>query len=644
MAIKFKDLPKKEQEGYVINYTNPVKVKVYLLCYHDTHDALMKLNEDDDTFFAIDAQISRYNGSERLEENIRAKSRDVLPVIEELINTGRYFRKEYDYQTISEMAENESSLLRILPEDFQTEAIVDHLIENNRYVHVSEIPEKYMTAERFLKLYEKDYAAENYLHKYIHLLNDKELLQIMCHPNSTGLLRHIPEERWSKELMYDYLEYCVHNNKETGFSDFMIRVPEELKDRVYYQCCCMIGGFYYCKIPDSLKESVISKRLIAETIKRWDIHMSHGGSLNYNGLGWMLQYLPESFINEELCIEVCKRYPYAISHVPDDIVSSKTFWKETLSNDIFTPLLDLDSKKISLLPKEYAGQRMHLLKEKSDLEGNVTGKTEEEWKEILSTHGAKIYDMPKKYLSIEMLLTAMKSNAYALEKNLSILDDLSDEDKDTFWKTVVSESLFRNPISVPDQYMTNEAVRAWAEEPYSYDVAKISNAFQTEDILITLAKLHPDRFTFPMASQTQKLIDTIISLQEKDICKALILKKVRPDLRRKELVDELCLTVPREMISLNTISKEQIDRIVERIPNLIVYAPLWYILDLREEKENGNAIKETAALPNEETAEKEAEAKPTAVPAINETANVPLKELISSESFTQLSIFDFLAS
>ena len=30
---KFKELPKKEQEGYVIAYTNAIKVKTYQLCY-----------------------------------------------------------------------------------------------------------------------------------------------------------------------------------------------------------------------------------------------------------------------------------------------------------------------------------------------------------------------------------------------------------------------------------------------------------------------------------------------------------------------------------------------------------------------------------------------------------------------------------
>ena len=37
---KFKELPKKEQEGYVIAYTNAIKVKTYQLCYRDIGEAL----------------------------------------------------------------------------------------------------------------------------------------------------------------------------------------------------------------------------------------------------------------------------------------------------------------------------------------------------------------------------------------------------------------------------------------------------------------------------------------------------------------------------------------------------------------------------------------------------------------------------
>lgn len=64
---------------------------------------------------------------------------------------------------------------------------------------------------------------------------------------------------------------------------------------------------------------------------------------------------------------------------------------------------------------------------------------------------------------------------------------------------------------------------------------------------------------------------------------------MRPDLRRKELVDELCISVPREMISLDTITKEQIDGIISRFPGLIVEAPMWYIRELRTDGEHNSA-------------------------------------------------------
>lgn len=41
--MKFKNLPQKEQEGYVINYTDPIKIKIYLLCYQNVEKAINKL-------------------------------------------------------------------------------------------------------------------------------------------------------------------------------------------------------------------------------------------------------------------------------------------------------------------------------------------------------------------------------------------------------------------------------------------------------------------------------------------------------------------------------------------------------------------------------------------------------------------------
>ena len=51
--MKFKNLPQKEQEGYVINYTDPIKIKVYLLCYQNMENAIKKLKYNTATFNVI---------------------------------------------------------------------------------------------------------------------------------------------------------------------------------------------------------------------------------------------------------------------------------------------------------------------------------------------------------------------------------------------------------------------------------------------------------------------------------------------------------------------------------------------------------------------------------------------------------------
>lgn len=630
---KFKELPKKEQEGYVIAYTNAIKVKTYQLCYRDIGEALKKLKEDDEDALSIEAIIKRKDGSSSTEESIKASAKDVIPVIEALVKSGRYFSKNHDYQTLGDVVVKESQSLNMIPDDFITEELVDYAIESKKYLNIRDIPSKFMTARRFVTICKKDRSAVNWLFQYVDILSDEELLEVLC-ANSDGL-SNVPAERWNKELLYHYLEYCVRNYKDTGFMDYMAKLPEELKDKVYYQCCCMTGGFYYSKIPEEMKKTVISWKLVTETIRRWDIAQKEGCLISYNGLGWMLQFLPIEFRTKEVCIEVCKRYPYAIEHVPNKIIEDDSFWEELLRNEYFAPLLQLEKKQIKHLSKKY----LELKKEVNVVDeigrGTFKPKSEEEWKLLLNRHGEKILDIPENFLSAEMLLIAMRSNSYVVEKNTGVIDKLSEPDKKLFWNMVVKERLFTKPISVPSEYMSKEVICDWVKGKYCYDAKDIPKAYHTEDVLLELAKAHPDRFTYDYDIQTQRLIDTIMSLAEKDICKAIYLKKVRPDLRRKSLIDELCLTVPREMLSLDSISKEQIDVILSHSPDLIIDTPMWYIRELRSGKQNKNTGKPALEANN--------------IPHMDAYTNAPIKKQIESpdimiDDWTQISIFDILAA
>ena len=630
---KFKELPKKEQEGYVIAYTNAIKVKTYQLCYRDIGEALKKLKEDDEDALSIEAIIKRKDGSSSTEESIKASAKDVIPVIEALVKSGRYFSKNHDYQTLGDVVVKESQSLSMIPDDFITEELVDYAIESKKYLNVRDIPSKFMTARRFVTICKKDRSAVNWLFQYVDILSDEELLEVLC-ANSDGL-SNVPAERWNKELLYHYLEYCVRNYKDTGFMDYMAKLPEELKDKVYYQCCCMTGGFYYSKIPEEMKKTVISWKLVTETIRRWDIAQEEGRLISYNGLGWMLQFLPIEFKTKEVCIEVCKRYPYAIEHVPNKIIEDDSFWEELLRNEYFAPLLQLEKKQIKHLSKKY----LELKKEVNVVDeigrGTFKPKSEEEWKLLLNRHGEKILEIPENFLSAEMLLIAMRSNSYVVEKNTDFIDKLSETDNKLFWNMVVKERLFTKPISVPSEYMSKEVICDWVKGKYCYDAKDIPKVYHTEDVLLELAKAHPDRFTYDYDIQTQKLIDTIMSLAEKDICKAIYLKKVRPDLRRKSLIDELCLTVPREMLSLDSISKEQIDVILSHSPDLIIDTPMWYIRELRSGKQNKDTGKPALEANN--------------IPHMDVYTNAPIKKQIESpdimiDDWTQISIFDILAA
>lgn len=51
------------------------------------------MKEDDEDALSIEAIIKRKDGSSSTEESIKASAKDVIPVIEALVKSGRYFSK-----------------------------------------------------------------------------------------------------------------------------------------------------------------------------------------------------------------------------------------------------------------------------------------------------------------------------------------------------------------------------------------------------------------------------------------------------------------------------------------------------------------------------------------------------------------------
>ena len=86
----------------------------------------VKVNENDSLVVAI----KRKDGSSSTEESIKASAKDVIPVIEALVKSGRYFSKNHDYQTLGDVVVKESQSLSMIPDDFITEELVDYAIES----------------------------------------------------------------------------------------------------------------------------------------------------------------------------------------------------------------------------------------------------------------------------------------------------------------------------------------------------------------------------------------------------------------------------------------------------------------------------------------------------------------------------------
>ena len=96
----------------------------------------------------------------------------------------------------------------------------------------------------------------------------------------------VPTEMITEDIVYHFLKGLVEQKLpylEGGFCN----IPEEYKNKFYWQCMCMVDGYNFSRIPKEKREEYVSEKLI---------HYCINNSTSFIGTLWMYQYIPEKFI------------------------------------------------------------------------------------------------------------------------------------------------------------------------------------------------------------------------------------------------------------------------------------------------------------------------------------------------------------
>lgn len=604
MKIKWTELSVLEQEALVKYYTNRKAVNAYLLCYKNIDTAIKELAKIFPEYLQvkleneIDGDVYQYYYTEK----------ETVPVIKHLCKENRYFEKEYD--SLEEFCAADTRMAYI-PKQFVTEELMCINARNNNcalsYMDKSDVTKKVIMAALECKYNN----VTTYLHLFVDLFDEEELTKIIL--ECRGAVNEIPKERWTKKMLYAYLEHLVRNNIVPDL-DYQCKLPEELKDKVYWRSMCMLHGYYYSLIPEELKDTVIIPKLIQATIERWDKRQHTTG---YNGMDWMLGSLPKKYITEDLQIQVCIRNPAAIRHVKEQNGKITEGFCEKLekygSLDFLYWMEDKD------LPEKYKKIKMNqMLRNRfSSSEAFCSKKhSKEEWEIYIRYHGECIDKVPNAYLSENMCLDAMRANSFAA------LSKIPEEFKtEHFWETVVKERIYNKPVHVPEKYLTKEEVISFINEHHLQEEKDIPVNYRTEDVLLNLVSV-PNNIYISKESQTQAIVDKAVNTATTPYTKVFVLSKCKRCLWRDDVVTDLCRFCKNTILLADKgLTKEQLDVSIKTFPENILRAPLWYKEIIRKE---GGLFAEI------ESAEKN---------TCEHHENIDL-DVIEIENFTQISLWD----
>lgn len=611
VKVKWDDLSTLEQEVMVKQCTTQAVVNAYLICYKTMEKALNQIKKDCPEYLKITLKVQENMKAETVAYEYNYSEDVIMPVIMRLHEQGRYF--DAYCKTLEELCAKNIRMTYIPPK-YVTEEMMCINAKNNSQA-LAYMDRSKVTANVIMAALEYKYEyVTTYLHNYMDLLNDEQLTEILL--RTRDAVNIIPSDRWTKDMLYKYLEHHVRSNIPCQI-DYSCKIPNELKDKVYWRSLCMLSGYWYSQIPNEKKEEIIIPKLIQATIDFWD---RNEGKTTYNGLGWMLESLPEKYITEELQVEVCRRYPPAVKTVLKQS-NGKVLKEEFLDKiaaygnydfldwpeDKYLPQKYLDIKNKQFIRSRWGNKEAFCSKEHSL----------EEWTEYIKHHGEAIDCVPQKYISKELCIEAMRSNGFAA---LAKIPDLY-KTKD-FWETVIKERTYYRPVRVPEEYLTKEEVIEFCKAKKLRDDRDLPEKFKTEEVLLHLVS--GENIFIERKYQTQAIIDSSLEKAKTEQSKVFILSKSKKEFWRKEMIDKLCCEYAGTIQLKDNLTKEQIDLCVKSFPQNILSAPQWYREQLRNQSE----------LSNEDV---------MAVSRISETEtkNVVIEEPVE---YSQISIWDILAS
>lgn len=451
---------------------------------------------------------------------------------------------------------------------------------------------------------------------------------------------HLSKEEVTRELLHAYLKKCARD----GYNPkcfYWQNVPEELKDKTYYQAKAMENPYYLSECPEQYRSAKLIEFCVNKMLTT-DGYYTEALSL--------LRALKEDEITEEIAFACCKKHFSGITLIPKAFKNDE-FYKKLMDAGQYMFLHEVDFETISTdlilecLKRMKVGQFwfwhekfpkkiwtpeivMEYARVSNQFYAHVPKKSLTKEACIINLkHHKSLENFPKEWLDAEVIDIAM-GNSYG------IIDKIPDEYKtEEFYKKHITNCnlSFKD---IPEEYITKDVVIAYATAGKTVDFTKIPQKIITKEIIQALYN-NWNKYHFSQGHQTPEICRWIYEvLRDNEGLKVVgnnlymlphlsedMIKELHTEFTAKDILKK-CLSsyITEEMCAiLYAMDADCIIYMPERIR-----ATYRAILNGQSKQEKKEPVEEKVVKLDKKVAEKEAD------------------ECIIS-TFTQLSLFDFIA-
>jgi len=515
--------------------------------------------------------------TEKIERKINGdvivvEKKEVYPILKELFEDGIIFKDV----AIEDLLKRKGCLIQYIEEPTEEQQVIalTQEIVSKRYIKnlcdkAKEILLTHTSAGGYIYADKED----------INNLNDAELMHYLA--INPKLATMIEEDRWTQDMVTEYLRKMVQDNRSELIGDYQNRVhiPEKFRDKIYYRSYCMVDGYNYSKIPVDKRDEYIMPKLIWYTLEH---------SKSYVGTLWMFQYLPEKFKTEDICLECCVKHFGCVKYLPKQY-HSNDFYKKLFDAGRYNILDDVDYSKMSEeliveaiensygswqpnIPSKYITEKvaMALARIPRALEAKIPKKfLTKEWYEEHARLTGELGSVPEKYRTEELCISAV------IKKPLVSRYAVPEKCKTKkYWETVIENMAFSKLTDIPEEYLTEDLIVNYFVEHKYNALQEIPEELRSEELFVRIIEAAPY-----MSMEILKISDSVAIVEATK--KAFANNSISDNYARFRTALEFKET-PREIIEefiekradailLKGLTEEDIKRSLEKFPENVLY-------------------------------------------------------------------------